>query len=62
MFFKAIPANRGIMALASRCKTCGKLISGKPLWRKTCCVNKVSMFCSKTCLDSWSRGWLKRQL
>lgn len=50
------------MAQANRCKACGRLITGKPLWRKTCCVNKLSMFCSKTCLDSWSRGWLKRQL
>ncbi|MEM1553076.1 MAG: hypothetical protein QXH03_10485 [Candidatus Bathyarchaeia archaeon] len=30
--------------------------------RKTCCVNKLYVFCSEECLRKWARNWLKRQI
>ncbi|MFQ5711721.1 MAG: TRASH domain-containing protein [Candidatus Geothermarchaeales archaeon] len=44
-----------------RCQVCGKIIAGNPIVRKTCCVNKLYVFCSTNCLKAWSRGWLKRE-
>lgn len=45
-----------------RCEVCNKSITGEPLTRKTCCVNKLKIFCSKNCLQKWNRQWLKRQV
>ncbi|MEM3090882.1 MAG: TRASH domain-containing protein [Candidatus Bathyarchaeia archaeon] len=45
-----------------RCQVCGKIITGKPVMRKTCCVNKLYVFCSEECLRKWARNWLKRQI
>ena len=44
----------------SRCEICGKLVD-KPITRKTCCVNKLHIFCSEKCLQAWSRRWLRNQ-
>ncbi|MBS7247959.1 MAG: TRASH domain-containing protein [Candidatus Freyarchaeota archaeon] len=45
-----------------RCQTCGQLIKGKPITRKTCCVNKLYVFCSESCMKKWSQNWLTRQI
>ncbi|MEM2995567.1 MAG: TRASH domain-containing protein [Candidatus Bathyarchaeia archaeon] len=45
-----------------RCQVCGKIITGKPVTRKTCCVNKLYVFCSEACLRKWNQNWLKRQI
>jgi hypothetical protein len=43
-----------------RCYVCNKY-SDNPIVRKTCCVNKLYVFCSEACLRSWYRKWLRRQ-
>jgi hypothetical protein len=43
-----------------RCQVCGKR-SDNPVTRKTCCVNKLYVFCSEACLQRWNRDWLQRQ-
>jgi len=47
--------------LLMRCEVCGRQIREKPLTRKTCCVNKLYVFCSEACLKNWSRRWLSNQ-
>ncbi|MEM3078600.1 MAG: hypothetical protein QXR38_03795 [Nitrososphaerales archaeon] len=44
-----------------RCQVCGRIISGKPVTRHTCCVNKLYIFCSEECMRRWAQDWLKRQ-
>lgn len=44
-----------------RCIVCGKVIRGKPIVRKTCCVNKLYVFCSWKCMKLWTQQWLKRE-
>ncbi len=29
--------------------------------RKTCCVNKLYVFCSNLCMQAWTRSWLGRE-
>jgi len=43
-----------------KCQVCGRR-SDNPLTRKTCCVNKLYVFCSEACLQRWNRDWLRRQ-
>ncbi|NIR88039.1 TRASH domain-containing protein [Candidatus Bathyarchaeota archaeon] len=45
-----------------RCQVCGKVITGNPVTRKTCCVNKLYVFCSDACMRRWTRNWLRRQI
>ncbi|MFQ5762449.1 MAG: TRASH domain-containing protein [Candidatus Bathyarchaeia archaeon] len=47
--------------LEPRCEVCGRLIAGQPVTRKTCCVNKLYVFCSEMCLRKWTQTWLRRQ-
>ena len=46
---------------ALRCDNCGKLITGKPLSFKPCCVNKPKNFCSRQCFMKWRSEWLRNQ-
>ncbi|RLI21863.1 hypothetical protein DRO54_02570 [Candidatus Bathyarchaeota archaeon] len=50
------------MAGNLRCQVCGRIIRGKPITRKTCCINKLYVFCSEACMRKWVRQWLKRQI
>ncbi len=43
-----------------KCQLCGRR-SDTPVTRKTCCVNKLYVFCSEACLQKWNRDWLRRQ-
>jgi len=43
-----------------KCQMCGRR-SDNPITRKTCCVNKLYVFCSEACLQKWNRDWLRRQ-
>ncbi|MCP8310106.1 MAG: hypothetical protein L6N94_01215, partial [Candidatus Methylarchaceae archaeon HK01M] len=44
-----------------RCQVCNRIISGKPITRHTCCVNKLYVFCSEACMKRWTQNWLRRQ-
>gem|GEM_PF-2087304 len=45
-----------------RCIVCGRIVRDPSYIRKTCCVNKVYMFCSNECRNRWSSMWLKSQV
>jgi hypothetical protein len=44
-----------------RCQVCGRKAMN-PVTRKTCCVNKLYVFCSEKCLRRWKQNWLRRQI
>ncbi|MFQ6085875.1 MAG: hypothetical protein ACE5OY_06410 [Candidatus Bathyarchaeia archaeon] len=45
-----------------KCQVCGRLITGEYVSRKTCCVNKLYVFCSEKCLQEWTRAWMRNQM
>lgn len=48
------------IVVGMKCQVCGRR-SDTPVTRKTCCVNKLYVFCSEACLQKWNRDWLRRQ-
>jgi len=45
-----------------RCIVCGRLVKDELHVYKTCCVNKLYVFCSEDCRKKWAGSWLRMQI